>query len=79
MAYPVLSSLRMNVSLYQAAAGMNAKARWQEVIAENLAAQPLWHDDTSRAMFADKRTSRVGDLITRRFCCARSSRRLKSP
>jgi len=27
----------MNVSLYQAAAAMNANARWQEVIAENLA------------------------------------------
>lgn len=28
----------MNVSLYQAAAAMNANSRWQEVIAENLAA-----------------------------------------
>ncbi len=28
----------MNVSLYQAAAAMNAHARWQELIAENLAA-----------------------------------------
>jgi len=28
----------MNVSLSQAAAAMNANARWQEVIAENLAA-----------------------------------------
>jgi flagellar basal-body rod protein FlgF len=28
---------RMNVSLYQAAAAMNANSRWQEVIAENLA------------------------------------------
>jgi flagellar basal body rod protein FlgG len=27
----------MNVSLYPAAAAMNANARWQEVIAENLA------------------------------------------
>ena len=39
MAHPLLStSLEMNVSLYQAAAAMNAHARWQEVIAENLAA-----------------------------------------
>src|SRR5262245_38908253 len=27
----------MNVSLYQAAAAMNAQARWQELISENLA------------------------------------------
>ena len=31
----------MNVSLYQAAAGMNANARWQEVIAENLAGSTI--------------------------------------
>jgi flagellar basal-body rod protein FlgF len=31
----------MNVSLYQAAAGMNANARWQEVIAENLAGSSI--------------------------------------
>jgi flagellar basal-body rod protein FlgF len=31
----------MNVSLYQAAAGMNANARWQEVIAENLAGSAI--------------------------------------
>ena len=41
MAYPVLSSLRMNVSLYQAAAAMNANSRWQEVIAENLAGSSI--------------------------------------
>ena len=29
---------RMNVSLYQAAAAMNAQSRWQELISENLAA-----------------------------------------
>jgi flagellar basal-body rod protein FlgF len=31
----------MNVSLYQAAAGLNANARWQELIAENLAASSI--------------------------------------
>jgi flagellar basal-body rod protein FlgG len=31
----------MNVSLYQAAAGMKATARWQEVIAENLASSSV--------------------------------------
>lgn len=27
-------------------------------------AQSLWHDDTSRAMFADKRAAGVGDILT---------------
>jgi flagellar basal body rod protein FlgG len=36
MAYAVLNSPRMNVSLYQAAAAMNAQARWQEMITNNL-------------------------------------------
>jgi flagellar basal-body rod protein FlgF len=31
----------MNVSLYQAAAAMNASERWQDVIAQNLAASPI--------------------------------------
>ena len=31
----------MNVSLYQAASGMNATSRWQEVISENLAASQV--------------------------------------
>lgn len=31
----------MNVSLYQAAAGMNANARWQEVISENMASSSI--------------------------------------
>lgn len=31
----------MNVSLYQAAAAMNANSRWQEVIAENLASSSI--------------------------------------
>ena len=31
----------MNVSLYQAAAAMNANARWQEVISENLASASI--------------------------------------
>lgn len=31
----------MNVSLYQAAAGLNANARWQELIAENLASSSI--------------------------------------
>jgi flagellar basal body rod protein FlgG len=31
----------MNVSLYQAAAALNTTSKWQEVIAENMAASPL--------------------------------------
>ena len=31
----------MNISLYQAAAAMNANARWQEVISENLASSSI--------------------------------------
>ena len=38
MAQPVLSSSQMNVSLYQAAAAMNASSRWQDAIADNLVA-----------------------------------------
>ncbi len=30
----------------------------------NARAQSLWHDETSRSMFSDKRAGRVGDLIT---------------
>ena len=41
MAYPLLNNAQMNVSLYQAAAAMNAQARWQELIAENLAASSV--------------------------------------
>ena len=37
VAYAVLNGSRMNVSLYQAAAAMNAQSRWQELITENLA------------------------------------------
>src|SRR5437764_128357 len=35
------SSAGMNVSLYQAAAALNANSRWQESIAENLAASSI--------------------------------------
>jgi flagellar basal body rod protein FlgG len=38
VAHPLLNGSRMNVSLYQAAAAMNAQARWQELITQNLAA-----------------------------------------
>lgn len=41
MAHPVLNWLRMNVSLYQAAAAMNAQARWQEMITDNLASNAV--------------------------------------
>lgn len=37
LAQPLLNPESMNVGLYQAAAGMNATARWQEVVAQNLA------------------------------------------
>jgi flagellar basal-body rod protein FlgF len=38
VAYAVLNRSAMNVSLYQAAAAMNAQARWQEMITQNLSA-----------------------------------------
>ena len=41
MAQSLLSRLRMNVSLYQAAAALNANSRWQDVVAENLASSSI--------------------------------------
>ncbi|HWH69914.1 MAG TPA: flagellar hook-basal body protein, partial [Candidatus Sulfotelmatobacter sp.] len=41
MARTLLPSRCMNVSLYQAAAAMNAHSRWQEAIAENLASSSV--------------------------------------
>ena len=41
MAHALLGKARMNVSLYQAAAAMNANARWQDMISENLAASSI--------------------------------------
>jgi flagellar basal-body rod protein FlgF len=41
VAWPVLSSTGMNVSLYQAAAAMSANTRWQEIVSENLGASPI--------------------------------------
>ena len=41
MAQALLRVARMNVSLYQAAAALNANSRWQEVIAENLASSSV--------------------------------------
>jgi flagellar basal body rod protein FlgG len=41
MVHSVLLTLAMNVSMYQAAAALNANSRWQEVIAENLAASSV--------------------------------------
>ncbi len=41
MARPVLSIAGMNVSLFQAAAALNANSRWQEVIAQNLASSSV--------------------------------------
>lgn len=37
LAYPLLNGRRMDVSLYQAAAAMNATAHWQEMISDNIA------------------------------------------
>ncbi|HVV73592.1 MAG TPA: flagellar basal body L-ring protein FlgH [Verrucomicrobiae bacterium] len=34
------------------------------VLAVSAQGQSLWHDETSRPMYSDKRASRVGDLIT---------------
>ena len=41
MAPALLNTFRMNVGLYQAAAAMNANARWQEMISGNLAASAV--------------------------------------
>jgi flagellar basal body rod protein FlgG len=41
MAQALLAKSRMNVSLYQAAAALNANSRWQDVISENLASSSV--------------------------------------
>jgi len=41
MAQALLRRLRMNVSLYQAAAALNATSRWQDVVADNLASSSV--------------------------------------
>src|ERR1700722_15767765 len=41
MAHPLLCVPRMNVSLYQAAAAMNANSLWQDVISGNLASSSI--------------------------------------
>ena len=41
MARPLLGIVWMNVSLFQAAAALNANTRWQESIAENLASSSI--------------------------------------
>lgn len=41
LAHPLLNNPAMNVSLFQAAAAMNASSRWQELIAENLSASSI--------------------------------------
>jgi len=41
VAQALLVKLRMNVSLYQAAAALNANSRWQDVIADNLASSSV--------------------------------------
>jgi flagellar L-ring protein FlgH len=49
---------------------MNAYRRWLMVTAlaallsQNGQGQSLWHDETSKPMYADKRAAKVGDLIT---------------
>lgn len=53
---------------------MNKRSSWScnglllaaglSLVAAPAAGQTLWHDDTSRSMFADKRARNVGDLIT---------------
>ena len=43
----------MNVSLYQAAAALNANARWQEMIAENLAASSVSGFKNQEMSFAE--------------------------
>jgi hypothetical protein len=41
VAHPLLGKFRMNVSVYQAAAAMNANARWQDMVSENLASSSI--------------------------------------
>ncbi len=43
----------MEVSLYQAAAAMNATAQWQELIAENLTTAPISGGRKREALFSD--------------------------
>ena len=54
----------MNVSLYQAAAAMNANARWQEMIAEHLAASSIpgsrTHEISFSAVAAGKSPGSLG-------------------
>lgn len=41
MAWALLRPLAMNVTLYQAAAAMNANSRWQDLIAQNMASSSV--------------------------------------
>src|ERR1700722_12796266 len=43
----------MDVSLYQAAAAMNAIARWQDMLSENLASAPISGGRKSEISFSD--------------------------
>jgi len=50
---------KLNFALVATTVALNLSA-----LCPRVAAQSLWHDGASRAMFADKRASQVGDLIT---------------
>lgn len=53
----------MDVSLYQAAAAMNATARWQDMIAQNLAAAPMAGGRKSDISFSDIQAGLGPDTI----------------
>ncbi len=54
----------MNVSLYQAAAALNANARWQEIISENLAASAVPGFKKQELSFSAVAAARAPQVVT---------------
>ncbi len=54
----------MNVSLYQAAAAMNANSRWQEIIAENLASSSIPGARKQQASFSAVQAGMLSGITT---------------
>jgi flagellar basal-body rod protein FlgF len=57
-----LAQLGMDVSLYQAAAGMSATAQWQDLIAENLSAASVPGARKQEASFSDVQAGMASNL-----------------